>query len=340
MQAVWFNGLNDIEVKEISIPKLQPGELLIHVDACGVCGTDFHIYNGEAPAKSPVILGHEFTGIIIDKGNKIDNLTVGDKIAVNPNIHCGYCEFCRKGKINLCSNLKALGVTLNGGMSQLTVVPITQAHLLPNDFPFGKSVFTEPVSCCIHGINQADIIPGEKVIIIGAGTIGLIMLQLAQLRGASEVIVLDPLQFKRDIAAALKADHVLNPFDVNSEEQILEITSGGADTIIECVGSQTAGESALKLTRKGGKVVLFGLANSSAVISIFMQSFFHKELTIKSSILNPNTFQPAVDLLINRKINVEIFNPHPVLLQQDRIDKLFNRSNSENIIKFMVTPNN
>jgi L-iditol 2-dehydrogenase len=340
MQALWFNGHHDIEVKEFIIPKLQPNELLIQVDACGVCGTDFHIYEGEAPSKIPVILGHEYAGIIIDLGSKFDNLTIGDKVAINPNIHCGYCKFCRKGKINLCSNLKALGVTLNGGMSQLSIVPVSQVYLLPNDFPFNKSVFAEPVSCCIHGINQAEIIPGEKVLIIGAGTIGLIMLQLAQLRGASEIIVLDPLHFKRNIAAELNADYILNPFDEKTEENILDITSGGADTVIECVGSQSSGESAVKLTIKGGKVVIFGLANSSAVMNVYMQSFFHKELTIKSSILNPNTFQPAVDLIVNKKINLDVLNPHPVLLNQDNMIKLFNRSDNENIIKYMVTPNN
>jgi len=340
MQALWFNGQHEIEVKEFKIPKLQQDELLVHVDACGVCGTDFHIYDGTAPAKIPVVLGHEYTGIIIDAGSKFDKLNIGDKIAINPNIHCGYCEFCRKGKINLCSNLKALGVTINGGMSQLSLVPVAQAHLLPNDFPFSKSVFAEPVSCCIHGINQADIIPGERVVVIGAGTIGLIMLQLAQLRGASEVIVLEPLKYKRDMAVSLKADYVLNPFDEDTYKKVLDITSGGGDTVIECVGNQAAGESAVKLTGKGGKVVIFGLANSSAVINIYLQSFFHKELTMKSSILNPNTFQPAVDLIINKKINVEIFNPHSVLLQQDKIEKLFNRSDNDNIIKYMVTPNN
>src|ERR1039457_7145286 len=103
MQALWFNGQHEIEVKELIIPKLQPDELLVHVEACGVCGTDFHIYEGEAPSKIPVVLGHEYTGIIIDMGSKFDNLKVGDKIAINPNIHCGYCAFCRKGKINLRS---------------------------------------------------------------------------------------------------------------------------------------------------------------------------------------------------------------------------------------------
>ncbi|MDR3667982.1 MAG: zinc-dependent alcohol dehydrogenase family protein [Ignavibacteriaceae bacterium] len=340
MQALWFNGQHEIEVKELMIPKLQQDELLVHVDACGVCGTDFHIYEGQAPSSIPVVLGHEYTGIILEMGSKFHNLKIGDKIAINPNIHCGYCEFCRKGKINLCSNLKALGVTLNGGMSQLSVVPVTQAYLLPNDFPYSKSVFAEPLSCCIHGINLAEILPGEKVLIIGAGTIGLLMLQLVQLRGASDVIVLDPIRFKRDMASSLNADHVFNPLIEDTLEKIIHLTYGGADTVIECVGNQVAGESALNLVRKGGKILIFGLSNNSDLIKVYMQTFFHKELTLKSSILNPYTFQSAVDLLVNNKINVEIFNPHPVLLNQDSVEKLFNRSDNKNIIKFMVTPNN
>jgi 2-desacetyl-2-hydroxyethyl bacteriochlorophyllide A dehydrogenase len=334
-----FNGPHDIEVGELKLQNLRSDELLIHVDGCGVCGTDFHIFEGSAPAKPPVVLGHEYSGTIIDAGSKFDMFSVGDKIAVNPNIHCGYCSYCRSGKINLCENLKALGVTINGGMSQYSIVPVTQAHLLPKNFPFSKSVFAEPVSCCIHGINQADIIPGEQVVIIGGGTIGLIMLQLAQLRGASKVIVLDPLEVKRKMAQNLNADYVFNSSEINVVEKVIDITSGAADTIIECVGSQTAAESALKLVRKGGKIIIFGLANKSAVINIYLQSFFHKELTIKGSILNPNTFQSSVDLIVNNKINVEIFNPYPVLLKQDKIQSLFNGLLDETVIKFMVTPN-
>jgi 2-desacetyl-2-hydroxyethyl bacteriochlorophyllide A dehydrogenase len=339
MQALWFNGPNNIEVGEAGIPTLQSDELLLHVDGCGVCGTDFHIFRGEAPAKAPVVLGHEYSGTIIDSGNKSGKLKIGDKIAVNPNIHCGFCSSCRAGKINLCENLRALGVTINGGMSQYSVVPVTQAHLLPKDFPFNKSVFAEPVSCCIHGINQADIIPGEQVVIVGAGTIGLIMLQLAQLRGASKVIVLDPVQAKRNMAEILNADFVLDSADANIIENIIEITSGGADTVIECVGSQSAAESALKFVRKGGKIVIFGLANNTATLNIYLQSFFHKELTIKSSVLNPNTFQASVDLIVNNKINLELFNPYPVPLKQDKIQNLFNGLLDETVIKFMVTPN-
>jgi threonine dehydrogenase-like Zn-dependent dehydrogenase len=304
-----------------------------------VCGTDFHIFEGKAPAKSPVVLGHEYTGTIIDLGSRFDDFSIGDKIAVNPNIHCGYCPWCRLGKINLCQNLKALGVTINGGMSQYSIVPISQAHLLPKNFPFSKAIFAEPLSCCIHGINQASIIPGEQVVIIGAGTIGLIMLQLALLRGASKVIVLDPLEVKRNMAKKLHADIILDASDVDSTEKVIDFTSGGANTVIECVGSQSAAESALRLVRKGGKIVIFGLANNTAAVSISLQSFFHKELTLISSILNPNTFQASVDLIVNNKINVELFNPYPVSLIQEKIQSLFNGLLDETVIKFMVTPN-
>jgi L-iditol 2-dehydrogenase len=340
MKALFFKGPGDIDVGELDIPEIQSDELLIQVNGCGVCGTDFHIYEGKAPSKIPVVLGHEYCGTIVEKGNGIADYSIGDNIAINPNIHCGYCEFCRKGEINLCKNLRALGVTLNGGMSQYSVVPVTQAHLLPKEFPFSQAVFAEPLSCCIHGINRSDIKIGDKVVIVGAGTIGLIMLQLAKLRGAASVIVIDPLKFKRNMAEALGADYVLGSNDNNFSELINDITSGGADVVIECVGSQKAVESAIRLVKKGGNIVIFGLSDNSAIMKVLLQSFFHKELTIKGSILNPNTFQSAVDLLVNRKLNVEIFNPYPVLLTQDKMKELFNVPKIESVIKFMVIPNN
>jgi threonine dehydrogenase-like Zn-dependent dehydrogenase len=224
-------------------------------------------------------------------------------------------------------------------MSQYSVVPITQAHLLPKNFPFSQAIFAEPLSCCIHGINRSEIRIGDKVVIVGAGTIGLIMVQLAKIRGASSIIVIDPLKSKREMAKSLGANYVFNSNDSNCSEMIIDYMSGGADVVIECVGSQTAVESAIRLVKKGGKVVIFGLSDKKAIMKISLQSFFHKELNIIGSILNPNTFQAAVDVLINKKINVEIFNPYPVSFKKDKIKKLFKGLLDENVIKFMVTPN-
>lgn len=338
MQAALFTGPHKISVTDFQTPRPGPDELLIRVGACGVCGTDFHIFEGNAPAKPPVILGHEYTGEIVDKGENIQDMQIGQRVAVNPNIHCGYCEFCRKGKINLCLNLKALGVTVNGGFSEFSLVPRTQAHLLPGNFPFRIAAFSEPLSCCIHGIDQAQIKTGDTVSIIGSGTIGLLMQQLSVLQGASSTAVFDISEQKREIARNLGADQVYDPSDENSLEAMREHTPNGTDVVIECVGSQKAAEFALKQVKKGGTLVIFGLADPKAFINLYLQAFFHKELTIKSSILNPNTFQTAVDLLVTGKIRTDLLNPQMVNLRNNEISALFNDPRDSAIIKYMVIP--
>lgn len=340
MQAAIFNGPHNISVKNFVLPKLREDELLIKVGACGVCGTDFHIFEGNAPASIPVILGHEYTGEVVELGPGVKDFKTGTRVAINPNIHCGYCEYCRKGKINLCINLKALGVTVNGGFSEYSVAPVTQAHILPENFPYKTAAFAEPLSCCVHGINQASIRVGDTVAVVGAGPIGLLMLQLARLSGASKTFAVDISEQKRNIAASLKADYVFDPQSEDFVASFIDQTSGGADVVIECAGSETAAKTALGIIKKGGTLVIFGLANPKAALSIYLQAFFHKELTIKSSILNPNTFQTAVDLLVNGKIDTRLFNPVTVSLIDDEIDSLFKNIRDSSVIKYMVVPEN
>jgi 2-desacetyl-2-hydroxyethyl bacteriochlorophyllide A dehydrogenase len=339
MLAALFNSPRNISLVDYPISRLEPDQLLVKVGACGVCGTDFHIYKGEAPAKAPVILGHEYTGEIVDAGKDVKNFSIGDRVAVNPNIHCGYCEYCKSGKINLCKNLRALGVTINGGLAEYSIVPISQAYHLPEDFPLSHAAFAEPLSCCIHGIEQANIKVGDKVAIIGAGTIGLLMIQLAILKGSSMIIVFDPLAEKRNLALGLNADYVFDPSEENVIQKMNDLTSGGADVVIECAGNETAAQTSLNIIRKGGTIVLFGLANSEAYLKFNLQSFFHNELTIKSSLLNPYTFQTAVDLLVKEKIKVEPFNPHYFSFKDEKIISIFNNKRDESIIKYMLIPN-
>lgn len=339
MRALLFNAPGNIEVKELDIPKLRENELLVHIEGCGVCGTDFHIFKGEAPSAQPVVLGHEFTGVVIDTGGS-NSFRELDHVTVDPNIYCGYCDYCRKGKINFCRNLKALGVTLNGGMSQSTIVPVSQAYQIPKDLEYKKAIFAEPVSCCIHGINQASILPGDKVAIVGSGTIGLIMLQLAKLRGAAEVTVIDPLQSKRSLAKQLGADFQFDPNDLQFFEHYNDLTHGGADVVIECVGKSSAVEISIKIARKGATVVVFGLAGPNDFIQLYLQSFFHKEISLKSSLLNPFTFQAAVDLIISGKLRLDALRPEMVSLKHEDILGMFTKPVNESVIKYMITPNN
>ena len=327
MLAALFKGKQEIVVGDYSLPTPAKDELLIRVACCGVCGTDRHIYEGKAPSSIPVILGHEFSGIIAETGSKDSMFTIGQKAAINPNIHCGYCDYCKRGMVNHCENLKALGVTLNGGFAEYAIVPKTQAYLLPDDFDLSLASFAEPLSCCLRGIRQADIKPGNKVIIIGGGTIGLLMMQLAKNAGAANVSIVEPDQEKRNTAAELGADYTYSPSDPDLDNKIKDSLPALTDVIIECVGKSETVQHAFQLAGKGTRIVIFGLAPSDHQVTLNLQYLFRNELTILNSYLNPFTFAAAIDLLVAGKVNVQRLISEKIALKN--INNIFhNRTNS------------
>ncbi|MBI1936544.1 MAG: zinc-dependent alcohol dehydrogenase family protein [Ignavibacteriales bacterium] len=332
MKALQFKFPGLLEVVEKNFPLCGEEELLIKVESCGVCGTDFHIYHGTAPAKTNTILGHEFSGVVVEKGNECGGFSIGDKVAIDPNIYCGRCSYCREGKVQFCMNHRALGVTQDGGFAEFVLVPVQQAYKIPSDFPLDIASFAEPLSCCIRGIDRAKIKPGENVIIIGGGAIGLMMMQLARISGAAKLIVIEPDKYRRELALKLGADFVFAPDVENLFHSIKGITNGGADTIIECVGKPEAVELGIELTGRGGKIVVFGLAPVNSKIELYLQEAFRKELSIKTSFLNPYTFERAVELLINKKIDVEKFTITKVNL--DNLTKVFAQGNNRQILKY------
>lgn len=332
MKSLQFKSPGLVEVIEKDFPLCGEEELLIKVESCGVCGTDFHIYHGTAPAKRNTILGHEFSGIVVEKGNECGDFSIGDKAAIDPNIYCGRCPYCREGKVQFCVNHKALGVTQDGGFAEFVLVPVQQAYKIPQNFPLDIASFAEPLSCCVRGIDRAKIKPGENVIIIGGGAIGLMMLQLARISGAAKLILLEPDKHRRELAIKLGADFVFVPGSENLFETIKDITNGGADTVIECVGKTEAVELGIQLTKRGGKVVVFGLAPVNSKIELNLQEAFRNELSIKTSFLNPYTFERAVKLLVNKKIDVEKFTVTKVNL--DNLINVFVKGNNKQTLKY------
>jgi len=305
MLAAVFNGNKNIVLCDYTLRTLEKEELLIKVVSCGVCGTDRHIYEGKAPSSIPVILGHEYSGTIVDLVNPSGNYKIGDKVAVDPNIYCGYCKYCRKGSVNFCENLQALGVSLNGGFAEYSIVPTSQAYILPDDFDLSIASFAEPLSCCLRGIEHADIKPGNSVVIIGGGSIGLLMVQLAKNCGASKVLLIELDQSKQVLGLELGADFAFNPKEENLFDNIQDLVNGHVDVVIECVGNKDTVDNAIRIAGKGGKVIIFGLAPKDQTITLNLQYLFQKELKIFNSFLNPFTFKPAIDLLINKKISVQ-----------------------------------
>ncbi|MBY6271224.1 MAG: alcohol dehydrogenase [Bacillaceae bacterium] len=310
MKAAVYYGPEDIRVEETGLRDLGKNELLIKVKACGICGTDIHIYRGEKGSTAvtpPVILGHEFSGEVVEVGEGVEHFSPGDRVAVDPNIYCGECSYCQSGKKQLCRRLNALGVSRNGGFAEYCIVPAANAVKMPETVPYEAAALTEPLSCCLHGIDRAGISPGQKVAVIGGGAIGLIMTQLALLSGASSVMVSEPVKKRRELALQLGADRAADPVHETVEADQF-------DVVIECAGNRKAMETALKAAKRGGTVLFFSVPSPDEVLPVRPFDIYEKELTIKGSFINPSTFLRAADLIAHRRIKLEpiITHAYPV----------------------------
>lgn len=342
MKAAFFLSKGKIETKEVEIPKLKPGWVLVKNSWCGVCGTDVHIYHGDpgsADVNPPVILGHEYSGTVCAVGEGVENVSVGDHVTIDPNIYCGKCPFCRDGKKQMCPSMEAVGVTMDGGFAEYSLVPCAQAFKLDPKVPMAAGAMAEPIACCIHGIDIAEIRPGHTVCIVGGGAIGLIMVQLAKISGADKVILSEPNQRRREAALKLGADLAINPMDGKAMEEFLKNTEGlGADVVIECVGNNPAVQSAFDFAKKGGTVLLFSVPMVDAKFSLKLFDVFKKELTIKGSFVNPDTHYRAVKLLNSGKLDMESIITHRFPIEE--LEKAIQMQMSEESIKVIVGSEN
>ncbi len=308
MKAAVFYGKKDIRYQESDSQVLLPEEVLIRIHACGVCGTDLHVYDGaegSATVTPPIILGHEFAGEVFDVGSAVQRVKIGDRVCIDPNIFCGECQYCRTGKAHLCEDLQAIGVTRSGGFAEYCPVPVKQVYSLPDSLDFEDGALAEPVACCVHGMDLAKICAGDRVLILGAGTIGLILLQLVRIAGAAKIFVSEPVAAKRDLANTLGADLAIDPMTEDLMSIIDKQTHGGVDVAIECVGKSTTMTQAIQALRRGGSALLFGLAPPNCEIPLRPFDLFKRELTIRSSFVNPFTQARAVALLASKKIQLK-----------------------------------
>jgi len=301
MRAAVYHGPGKIELESRDVPRPGPTDILVKVRACGLCGTDVHILDGQYPATPGIALGHEYAGLVAEVGERVTAFKSGDPVAVDPNIACGGCAACQRGDVHLCENLQALGVTRDGGFADLSLVPATQAYRLPEGLAFEACALAEPLSCCLHGLDLAGIKSGDCVAILGAGPIGLLMVQLARGAGAAFVLVADPVPAKRELALTLGADDAVDGARYLADV-LRQRAPGGADVVLECVGVPTAAAQALELPRRGGTVVWFGVSPPGATIPIEPYAVYRKELTIRAAFVNPHTFARAVALLAHGRV--------------------------------------
>lgn len=307
MRSAVFYGKHNLRVEEHEMPTVGPNDVLIQVKACGVCGTDVHIYEGDkgaAEVTPPIILGHEFSGIIAGTGENVKDYLVGERVCIDPNCYCGACEPCRKGIVHYCEHMIGYGTTVNGGFAEYCAVNEKQVYKLGKNTSYEQGAMTEPVACCLHGIDMCEIKPGHQVVVIGGGMIGLLMLQLAKLAGAAKIALLEPVESKRAVGKALGADICIDPINDDVKEMLNEAGMTWINTVIECVGRPSTIEQAIDIAGSKAVVMMFGLTKPDEEIAVRPFEIFKKEIVLKSSFINPYTQKRALDLIDSGRLDV------------------------------------
>ena len=343
MKGCFFLGADanpKFEIREMKKTVLGDHEVLVKNMACGICGTDVHIYEGgkgSADVTPPVVLGHEYSGIVVEVGSAVTTVAAGDHVALDPNMYCGLCTPCRMGKKQNCENLFALGVNVDGGMAEYSVCPDTQCFKVKDDVDFDVAAMVEPLACALHGVDKAQIESGQKVLVIGGGTIGLMMVQLAKLRGAALVVLSEPIEMRRKIGLGVGADYAINPLEENLHDRFLEIAGQeGADVVIECVGKPFAAEQAIAMAGRGATILLFSVPPVGATVPLPLFDVFQKELKIVGSMINPDTHQRAVNLINSGMIRLKKLITHSFGL--DGVEDAIKMQMSSESIKVVVHP--
>ena len=339
MKAAVFYGKNQLLVQDIEKPSPGPGQLLVQVKACGVCGTDLHIYEGAQGAAEcvpPKVLGHEFSGIVCDVGPDVSGYTPGDRVCIDPNNTCGACYYCKTRKAHFCEHMVGYGTIVNGGFAEYCVVDAKAAYKFGPELSFEEAAMAEPLACCLNGVDLTGIRQGQTVVIIGGGTIGLIMLKLVRLAGAATVILTEPVAEKREKARELGADIVVDP-RANLPEAVLEKAGvKNVDAVIECVGRKQTVEDAIRYAGNAATVMLFGLTEPNEEVPVKPFALFRKELTLKTSYINPYTQQRAVDLLQSKAIILRELITDVIALSD--IESVFTDASYRSHGKIMIKP--
>jgi 2-desacetyl-2-hydroxyethyl bacteriochlorophyllide A dehydrogenase len=338
--AKWY-GLRDIRIEDVENPSMDPDQVLIKVKYAGICGSDFHVWTGEFPAwfNPPKIMGHEFSGEIVDVGKRVPEtagLSVGDRVTVDPTMNCGTCYYCRTGHPKECMNLKTIGWTYQpGAMAEYVNVRYDFVYKLPNELSFEEGALTEPISCAYHSFENAGIEPGYSVAILGAGTIGLSLLQLAKAAGASKIIVSDIDDAALNLAKKLGADIALNPKEVDIAKEVNDLTDGfGVDVCFEAVGIPETIEQAIKLVKIGGRAMIMGVPSKDAKITIHPLDLLLKEMTIKATHDNPFTFMKSLQVM--RKGLIDLKSMITNILGLDEAQKAFETMEKPGVAKVLL----
>jgi len=314
MKALRWYGRKDVRLDEVPEPAAARGEVVIRVAACGICGSDLHeylhgpLYIPKAPhpltgMTPPVTLGHEFCGSVVEVGAGVETVRTGDRVTVNPCLLCGRCAWCRRGQFNYCARLGSVGLSRDGALAPLVAVPAYGCHALPPGIDDEQGASVEPLAVAVHAYRRARLTGVERVAILGAGPIGLLMLQVLKARGAGWVVVIEPREERRRLARDFGADSVIDPEAQDPARAVAQLTEDErVGVAFECVGSAPAFASALRVTGKGGRVVVVGLVPETVPMNLLGLLAHEKEIVGSSAYVDE--FPEAIDLLARGRARI------------------------------------
>ena len=309
MRAAVISSPGVVEVATVDDPAPGPREAVVAVAACGLCGTDLHILDGEFAPSLPVVPGHEFAGVVTAIGSAVDELAVGTRVAVDPSLYCHECHYCRAGRENLCARWAAIGVSTAGGAAEYAVAPVANCVPLADHVRIEDAALVEPLSCAVRGYDVLGSVLGAHVLIYGSGTMGLIMLQLAKRTGATSVEVVDVnperLATAKQLgctATAASADQLHRP--------------EGWEIVVDATGNEAAIQDGIGRVRPGGTFLQFGVTSPDARVTIEPYRIYNKEITITGSMAVLHSFERAAEMFAGGVLDPEIFISHRMPLER------------------------
>ena len=353
MKAAVFHGPFDIRVEDVEVPEVPSGWILVRVKACGICGSDVHMYKGTSPELKEFkidlkrgckgVFGHEAAGEVIQVGEGVEDLKKGDRVSLCPLWGCGKCVYCRTGQFHLCLDQRVLGYTHVGAYSEYTAAPAEVAYLLPNHVSYEKGAFLDPVSCGTHAVNKIAVTPADIVAVIGAGTLGLSSAVVAKAYGARKVIVVDLLESPLKVAEKMGVDETVNASETDPVQEVMRLTDEvGADAVIEAVGGDAPTiQQAIRMARKGGRISYIGIFSTPQQLDLWRMLF--NEVTIRPSWSfsyhgQHHECEMAHQLICSRKVSVEPMITHKFPLTDIKNGFVTAIDKTSGSIKVLVLP--
>jgi L-iditol 2-dehydrogenase len=300
-----------IEFHQAEKPQIKDDEILMQTKRIGVCGSDIHVFHGMHPYTSyPVVQGHEVSGVVVAVGKAVKGIAVGDKITFTPQVVCGECYPCRNGMYHICETLKVMGFQTGGAAQEFFVLPEWNVFKLPDDMSLDHAAMIEPVSVGVHAVRRGGDVKGKKVLVLGAGTIGNLVAQVAKASGAEAVMITDISDYKLEKAKACSIDHAINTAKENLNEAILrEFGPDRADLILECVGVQATATLAVECARKGTTIVVVGVFGHKPAIDLGLVQ--DRELNLVGTLMyQKSDYESAIELITSGKMHLDELLTH------------------------------